>query len=148
MEPGNSNHVTKVCLPFKDLCRWSDSWEPNLLANYTESELPSATYQMHNNSNKIYFPRFLLKYIYKVGNKTIKWVGCLTLFLVKLMHKCLIWWHWLPFLVRSQDGQRFLIKRYSSCPSSWKTVVYKCAYCQKAMTWTRHDCEARDMFVW
>jgi len=56
----------------------------------------------------------------------------------------LVWWHWLQFLMSPQSAHhRFLVKFYSSCISSLKTVGHKCAYCQKVMTWIRHDCGAR-----
>lgn len=49
--------------------------------------------------------------------------------------------------VRSQGvPQRLLMKFCSFCTPSL-TTAYKCAYCQKAMMWIRHDCEAWDIFL-
>jgi len=40
------------------------------------------------------------------------------------------------------------VKCYFSCTSSFKTVIDKCLYSQKAMTQIRRGCEVRGISLW
>ena len=72
---------------------------------------------------------------------------CFSLFLWN-KHIGLVQWQWLQLLVSSQGVCQRLLMEFYSCSSFLRIFVHKCTYCQKAMTWIRHDCEVRNVFLW
>jgi len=107
-----------------------------------EEELSWATYKIYNTVNVCVrttslIHAFLLKHKKKRATKC-KTSGLCDPVFVKLAHRSDL----MAVAAVLSEFSRFF---YSSCTSSLKTVVCKCMYCQKAMSWIRLGCEARDI---
>jgi len=69
------------------------------------------------------------------------------LFLVKLTHQPGLM-EVTAIISEVSRSEIFLMKFYSFCTSSLKTVVHQYLYSQKLMTWVRSDCEVMDIGLW